>query len=134
MQPLFEIKNRLPLDPSVLEHMRKTAVDLLHGVERAPHTQVIVLYSSKGNEYGAVLRDALSKAGTEETSLLEGAATAEDTEIQCVLCMWQDHGIDIPSMSFRRMLCDLNSKNADAVLVVMTADGIGGIRLSATMK
>jgi len=51
-----------------------------------------------------------------------------------VLCIWQDQCIDIPSFAFRNLLLDLNEKNSESTLFIMTTDGVSGIKLSATMK
>jgi len=51
-----------------------------------------------------------------------------------VLCMWQDGCIDIPSRTFRKMLCAMNPQNADALLFVMTPNGVSVVKLANTMK
>ena len=71
---------------------------------------------------------------TEEKKLLEKLKASGDTEIRYVLCMWQDNNVDIPSFAFRKMLCDLDQKNQEAILFVMTTEGISATKMSATMK
>lgn len=134
MKSVFDVKNRKPFDGDVFERMKKTALELLDAAERGPYTQAVVLLSVRGNEYGAVIQNALSEEKTDERALLARLHRAEDTAIQCVLCMWQDGGIDIPSLAFRRMLCDLNPNNTEALQFVMTTDGVVGIDVFATMK
>ena len=121
---------------SYLSEMYSTikAIELLSDTEKSQYTQVIVLHSAAGNEYSTVVRNALSKEKTDETSLLRKIQEAKDSEIRFVLCMWQDKCIDVPSFSFRNSLLDLNEKNYESVLFVMTADGVSGMKLSATMK
>ena len=134
MKTLFELKNKVEVDLTVFEKMKKTAAELLADAEIGNYTQAIVLCSAMGNQYGAVIKDPLSKEKDDEKNLTEGLRAANDTEISFALCMWQDKGIDIPSYAFRDLLCSLNSKNADSLLFVMTEDGVSGIKLSATMK
>ncbi len=134
MRSLFELKTRLPFDSTVFCRLKETATGLLRDVERSRYTQAIVLYSVTGNQYGAVISNALSEEMTEETTLLNKAILARDTETRYVLCMWQDQSIDIPSYAFREKLCACNPKNKDSLLFVMTSDGVAGITVATTMK
>jgi hypothetical protein len=134
MQALFELKKPLPFDRNLFENMEKTALKLLDGAEKEPYTQAIVLFSATGKEYSARIQNALSQEKTDETALIKTIKESGDTEIGCVLCMWQDHGIDIPSYAFRESLCALNTKNSEALMFVMTADGVAAVKMSAVMK
>ena len=134
MQALFELKNPLAFDANLFEAMKKTALDLLEGAEKDPYTQAIVLSSVTGKEYGARIKNALSQEKTDETALLERIKESGDTEIGCVLCMWQDHGIDVPSYAFRESLCSLDPQNSESLLFVMTADGVSAVKMSTLMK
>lgn len=134
MKSLFEFKTEIPFDLNVFECMKKIAVESLSGTEKNQHTQAIVLFSTAGNKYSAIIKNALSKERLDEKALLEKLKIANDTEIRYVLCMWQDNGIDIPSYNFREMLCELNPENKKSLIFVMTKDGVSLIELSATMK
>ena len=134
MQSLFELKTKITPDLTVFECMRKKAIELLSDAEKSQYTQAIVLHSAAGNEYGAIIRNALSEEKPDEAYLLRKIQEAKDGEICFVLCMWQDKRIDIPSFAFRNLLLDLNEKNSESMLFVMTADGVSEIKLSATMK
>ena len=134
MQAIFELKNPLPFDANVLENLKKTALKLLDGAEKEPYTQAIVLFSATGKEYSVRIKNALSQEKTDETALIKTIKESGDTEIGCVLCMWQDHGIDIPSYAFRESLCALDPKNSESLMFVMTADGVAAVKMSAVMK
>ncbi len=134
MQTLFEPKTKLPIDADIYEQMKKTAETELSGAETGQYAQAVVLLSATGNEYSTLIKNALSEEKEDETALLERTKNLNDTEIYCVLCMWQDKCIDIPSYSFRKLLCALDPKNTKTLLLVMTADGVCGIKVSTTMK
>ena len=134
MQSLFELRTKLTVDMSVFEQMKKTAETELYKAETGLYTQAVVFLSAKGNEYSTLIKNALSEEKTDEIALLERMKTSNDTEIRYALCLWQDGGIDIPSYWFRKSLCTLDPKNTETLLFVMTADGIGGIKVSTTMK
>ena len=130
---LFELKNPIAVDLCLFEKMKKTATELLSGAEKGQNTQAVVLFSAQGNEYGTVIKDAIAEDTSDEIALIESLKEG-DTEIKCVLCMWQDHTIDIPSYRLRKMLRAINCQNAESVLLVMTFDGISGIKVAVTMK
>ncbi len=134
METRFELKTELPFDGTVWKRMKKTATEVLKNASKGQYTQAIVLFSTLGKEYSAIINNALSKEKTDEALLLEGLNTSQDTEIRYVLCMWQDGGIDIPSHAFRNMLCALDSRNAESLLFVMTDRGISVVKLGVTMK
>ena len=135
MQTLFELKTKLTIDMAVFEQMKKTAEAELSKAAAGQYVQAVVLLSAKENEYSTLIKNALSKEKADETAFLEGIKNVNDTEICYVLCMWQaDKCIDIPSFAFRKLLCALNPKNTEALLFVMTANGVSGIKVSTTMK
>ena len=134
MQAFFELKKPLPFDRNLFENMEKTAIKLLDGTEKDPYTQAIVLFSATGKEYSVRINNALSQEKTDETALIKTIKESGDTEIGCVLCMWQDHGIDVPSYAFRESLCSLDPQNSESLLFVMTADGVAAVKMSAVMK
>ena len=135
MQTLFELKTKLTIDMAVFEQMKKTAEAALSKAATGQYVQAVVLLSAKENEYSTLIKNALSKEKADETAFLEGIKNVNDTEICYVLCMWQaDKCIDIPSFDFRKLLCALNPKNTEALLFVMTDNGVSGIKVSTTMK
>ena len=131
---LFELKNPIAVDMCLFEKMKKTATELLRDAEEGQHTQAVVLFSAKGNEYGAVIKDTIAEDDSDEVALIESLKAADDTEIKYVLGMWQGNAIDIPSYKLRKMLRELNCQNSESVLFVMTFDGISGIKVAVTMK
>ena len=134
MQSLLEPKLSATVDPTIFNVMKETAIHLLSEVEKGRYTQAIVLRSSNQNTYSIIICDALSMEHRDETSLLKNIQEAKDSKINFVLCMWQDHCIDIPSFAFRKMLLQSNTENSETTLFVMTTEGVSGIKLSATMK
>ena len=134
MKTLFELKTHLPFDTDLLERLQKTASIMLKNAEQGQYTQVLILVSSTEKEYSAVIKNVLSEEHPEEKALLEELKANHDTTIDYILCMWQDGCIDIPSWAFRKMLCSLDPKNADALLFVMTGNGVSAVRLANTMK
>ncbi len=134
MKSVFVPKTVFPFDAAVYERMRQTAANILQEAEQSQCTQALVLFSSAGNEYGALIKDALSEEKADETALLEGLTAEHDTEVRYVLCMWQDKCLDIPSLAFRNMLCALDPHNTDALLFVATRTDVCAIKLAGTLK
>jgi len=133
MKTIFELNIKMPYDPDVYENMKTAAFDLLSQSDKEKYTQAIVLYSANGNKYDVVIKNACSEDRTEEKEFLAKLKAAEDTEIRYVLCMWPDNCIDIPSFAFRKMLSDLDSKNQEALLFVMTVEGVSAMKISSSL-
>ena len=134
MRTLFELNTKIDVDAAAFERMMNAAEAELSKAEKSQYIQAIVLLSVKGNEYSTLIKNALSKEKSDETALLKRIKDLNDTEIRYALCLWQDGGIDIPSYWFRKSLCTLDPRNTETLLFVMSTDGIGGIKVSTTMK
>ena len=134
MHTLFELNTKIDVDAAAFERMMNAAEAELSKAKKSQYIQAIVLLSVKGNEYSTLIKNALSKEKSDETALLKRIKDLNDTEIRYALCLWQDGGIDIPSYWFRKSLCTLDPKNTETLLFVMSTDGIGGIKVSTTMK
>ena len=134
METVFDLKTELPFDENLFEQMKNTANGLLGGAEKSQYTQAIVLISSKENEYGAVIGNAISKDKAEEEAFLKRLKDACDTEVWYLLCMWEDGNIDLPSIDFRKMLCEASAKNTETQIFVMTQNGTALKKLGSTMK
>ena len=134
MHTLFELNTKIDVDAAAFERMMNAAEAELSKAEKSQYIQAIVLLSVKGNEYSTLIKNALSKEKSDETALLKRIKDLNDTEIRYALCLWQDGGIDIPSYWFRKSLCTLDPKNTETLLFVISTDGIGGIKVSTTMK
>ncbi len=134
MQSIFEIKNPMFFDESKFQNMKDIAKALLSGKEKKQYTQAIVLLSSLGNEYSAVIENALSVEKSDEKALLDKLISASDTKIDFILCLWHECSVDIPSYDFRKMLCALNPDNANSGIFVITRDGYSVIKLGNTLK
>ena len=134
MHTLFELNTKIDVDAAAFERMMNAAEAELSKAEKSQYIQAIVLLSVRENEYSTLIKNALSKEKSDETALLKRIKDLNDTEIRYALCLWQDGGIDIPSYWFRKSLCTLDPKNTETLLFVMSTDGIGGIKVSTTMK
>ena len=134
MQAIFKLKTRISYDSNAFDNMSSKAVELLRGVKPFKYTQAIVLLSALGKEYSTVIQNACSEEKEEEKALLKRLKASEDTEINYVLCLWYGNDMDITSYDFRKMLSLLNCKNSEALLFVMSTEGVSAIRLSETMK
>ena len=117
---------------TVFNKMKALASEILQGAEKGQQTRAMVLLSATGAEYCAVIKNVPSEYETDEKKLLENLKG--DTEITYLLCMWQNGCIDLPPFAFRKLLCELNSKNLDCGIFVMTDSGYSIRKLSNSMK
>ncbi len=130
MESVFEIiKNPLPFDKAVFDELKDLAEQALENAEQNQYTQAVVLLTANGNKYSILLENALSN----EINFAK-LSDANDTEISGILCMWQDGNVDVPSMHFRKKLCDLDPLNENAEIFVRTRDGFSAVKLKNTLK
>lgn len=102
-------------------------------VEAEPAAQqVIVVKTAKGNVYHVSNRDV--EIGADEDGLLRQLRDGEDTQVQAVACMWKEGGaLDVPSIRFRQLLLELDSRNGDALLPLQGENVLVARTLRETM-
>ena len=123
-----------PFVRSVFDQMMQTAVYMLQDAPNSRLTQVIVLLTSKGKEYSAIIEDVLSEEKIAEKALIKEMQKDNDTEIRYIMAVWKSDGcVDIPSYDFRKMLCRMNTENKNAAIFLMGEAGYGVKSLGATM-
>ncbi len=134
MQSFFELKTALPFDEAVFIGMKNKALDVLAGNEAHQYAQAIVVQTENGVMEAQYVKNALHDDHTDEIALIDrlsGEGTASPTR---VLCMWQDGGIDLPSMTFRKMLSEQISDLSKVGIFVTTKEGVSVIPFSVTMS
>ena len=131
MHSIMRDRGERPFETDLFSKMKEVALQLLSESQNGPYTQAIVLQSVTGDLYGTRIGNACLEEKAEETAL---ALRTKEREIRHVLCMWQDGSVDLPSFAFREMLCASQPKNADALVFVTAAGGVGTKLLSQTMK
>ena len=102
-------------------------------VEAEPAAQqVIVVKTAKGNVYHVSNRDV--ESGADEDGLLRQLRDGEHTQIQAVVCIWQEGGaLDVPSIRFRQQLLELDPRNGDALLPLQGENVLVARTLRETM-
>ncbi len=104
------------------EKMLSLAKSALNSVSCGDKTQVIVLLCEGGREYVAVIDDATTEYKFSEKQLLGKLEEDNCTTVNKIVCEWAQGGLDVPSYDFRKMLCDLDGKNADTVMLLEGKD------------
>ena len=114
--------------------MMQTAVHMLKDAPNTRLTQVVVLLTSKGKEYSAIIEDVLSEEKVAEKALIKEMEKDNDTELRYMMVVWKTNsGVDLPSYEFRKMLCRLNVENKNAAIFVNEAANYTVLPLGATM-
>ena len=116
------------------DELLKAARGIFKTYEPTQYAQAMVLETCKGVIYGVGFCEPRDAAyGAQERALVKRLSDAKDTQIAKLLCVWRDGGIDLPSYSFRAMLCVLNTENTNAKIFVKGEKAIFTKRLYQTM-
>ena len=122
-----------PFVRSIFDQMMQAAVLLLKDAPSNKMTQVVVLLTSKGKEYSAIIEDVLSEEKVAEKALIKEMQKDNDTELRYILTAWKNGCVDLPSYDFRKMLCRMNIENKNAAIFLMGEAGYNVQPLGATM-
>lgn len=85
--------------------------------------QVIVLQTEKGNTYSGISIGEDRRDRTPEDALLKALQDAGDTHVLHLVCVWYTKQIDLPSMRFRKALLEMDSRNGETQILVLTGAG-----------
>ena len=114
--------------PMQLEAMYEKALEAVSSLEQTvdgwPAPQVTVLLTTKNHIY--VIEN-------DDLSVLAMLKAQNDTQIDKILTIWKDGGIDLPSYTVRNALLELNSANLDAEILLQIERGYRQVKLSVTM-
>ena len=123
-----------PFVRSIFDQMMQTAGHMLKDAPKTGMTQVVVLLTSKGKEYSAIIEDALSEDKIAEKALIKEMRKDNDTELRYVMAVWKtSSGVDMPSYDFRKMLCRMNPENKNAAIFMNETANYTVFPLGATM-
>lgn len=95
-----------------------------------PLEQVLVVQTGSGkiHRFSTTMEDYVQM----EQAVLR--QLADDPLISCMVAMWKNGDIDLPSMSLREKLVELEPGNADAVMPVLGDEGLSLMTLGRTLK
>lgn len=109
--------NKLPIE---FEELFLEAKGLI-GSEDSPQ-QVIAVQTVKGHTYSFANYITHGEL-TEEKNFIDRLVQEDDTEINCLVCMWNTQELDIPSQHLRKLLIEINPLNQEMMLLLKGADG-----------
>ena len=85
--------------------------------------QVIVVKTAKANTYHFA-NHRPGESCEDEDRFVEMLSSQRDAEIRYLVCMWNNYGIEIPSMNFRKKLLAACGKNAEADILLEAEHGL----------
>ncbi len=97
------------------------AKDTLQKEEVVSESQVIAFQTGQGNIHCMV--GTQQSGGMSENGIVSLLQENEDTIIVSLVCMWKDGTLDVPHIDIRKKLCNLNSKNVDAKIMLYNNNG-----------
>lgn len=96
--------------------------------------QVIVVKTAKANMYHFANYDITSGSRADEDRFVELLREQDDTEVQYLVAMWNNGGVDLPSHHFRSRLLEPSPKNGEAVMPLQGEEGYMMENIGVTMS
>lgn len=109
--------NKLPIE---FEELFQQAKGLIEAGD-SPQ-QVIAVRTVKGHTY-SFANNIMPGELTEEKNFIDRLVQEDDTEISCLVCMFDSQELDIPSQHLRNLLMEINPLNQEMMLLLKGADG-----------
>lgn len=75
----------------------------------------------------------IREGGADGEELVKALRESGDTALRCLVCMWSDHTVDLPSHDLRKALLELDSANGATEILLRSGEGYHTKPLSATM-
>ena len=108
--------------------MEKKLYDLLEVAEQQVKVnpeadQVIAVKTAKGNVYHFANHGVLTGNTAGESRFAQMLEEQGDTEILCLVALWNNGCVDVPSMHFRCSLLELDPRNGETVMLLRSENG-----------
>ncbi len=100
--------------------MLKTAKRYILHIDAQVKFQVIVI-KYIGDEYDkfCLLPDEYVTC----EKIIKKLKKTRNLQIESMICMWNDGTADLPSMAFRKQLCELHASNKETLMLLQGEDG-----------
>ncbi len=123
------------------EELLSVVKNALQFITPHQYTQVVAVCSDNGYICYVVIDNALSKEKTTEEQLINQLIANDATLVKKLVCIWAKDEVnvnmldclDMPSYDFRKMLCDCNSDNVNAEMLLRGKDGFITKTIGQTM-
>ena len=79
--------------------------------------QVIVVRTTKKRIRSFVFH-SMEEIVQEDNVFVRQLVDQDDVEIDYIVCMWNNYGLDMPSIAFRKCLLEASSKNEETLMVL----------------
>lgn len=96
-----------------------------------PAADQVIAAAAEGRVYGFANHRPWEDH-TDEDRFLAGL-TGEDPRVLGLVCMWNNGGVDLPSIYLRRGLLNACPENAETKIVVQTENGLAAMELRRSM-
>lgn len=105
--------NKLPAEITELLHEAEKFI-----TSKDSPQQVIVVRTAKAHTYSFANHNIMNGDLTEEENFINELVEKEDTEIICLVCMWNKCELDIPSQHMRTLFTKINPLNREAAVLM----------------
>ena len=85
--------------------------------------QVIVLKTAKENLYCFANHGIMNGDTADEGRFVQMLRDTDDTEVRCLVAVWKNGCVDLPSMHFRCALLELDPRNGEAAVLLRSENG-----------
>ena len=79
--------------------------------------QVVVVRTAKKHIRSFVFH-SMEEIIQEDNIFVRQLVEQDDAEIEYIVCMWNNYGLEVPSIQLRKCLLDVSAKNEDALMVL----------------
>ena len=79
--------------------------------------QVVVVRTAK-NRIRSYVFHSMSEIIQEDNPFVRQLIEQDDVEIKYIVCMWNNYGLEVPSIQLRKSLLNASAKNEDTLMVL----------------
>lgn len=124
------------------KQMLSVVKNALRSITPNQYTQIVAVCCDNGYIYHTVINNALSGEKAAEKQLIDRLIKNNATLVKKIICVWAKDEVtanmldclDMPSYDFRKMLCDYNSDNVNAEILLSGKEGFITKTIGQTMS
>ena len=83
-----------------------------------PEAEQVVVVRTAKNRIRSFVFHSMSEILQEENPFVQQLVEQDDAEIKYIVCMWNNYGLEVPSIQLRKCLLTVAPKNEEAFMIL----------------
>lgn len=104
-----------------VEHLSEFEVlvaEAKNEVRQHPDAEQVVVVRTAKNRIRRFIFQSMEEVLQDDNAFVHQLVEQDDVQIKHIVCMWNNYGVEVPSIGLRKSLLEVSEKNEDALMIL----------------